>query len=52
MTYLKEKTTGANKVLPKEGLNDFDWTLVQGSVLGALMYFCANNRSLRQYPKR
>ena len=42
----------ANKVLPKAGLNGFDWTLVQGSTAVILVNFSANNPRLRQYPKR
>jgi len=47
----REKTT-ANKVLPKAGLNGFDWAFVQGSTLILRLNFCAKNPRLRQYPKR
>jgi len=47
-----EKQRTANKVLPKAGLNGFDWTFVQGSSLGFLLNFCAKNPRLRQYPNR
>jgi len=41
-----------NKVLPKAGLNGFDWAFVQGSTFALLLNFCAKNPRLRQYPKR
>jgi hypothetical protein len=41
-----------NKVLPKAGLNGFDWTFVQGSTFVLRLNFCAKNPRLRQYPKR
>ncbi len=31
----------ANKVLPKAGLNGFDWTFVQGSAFVLRLSFCA-----------
>ncbi len=46
----KQRT--ANKVLPKAGLNGFDWTFVQSSTAVILLSFCAKNPRLRQYPKR
>jgi hypothetical protein len=33
--------TAANKVLPKAGLNGFDWTFVQGSTFILRLNFCA-----------
>ncbi|WP_209391314.1 hypothetical protein, partial [Chryseobacterium sp. RR2-3-20] len=45
-------TTSANKVLPKAGLNFFDWAFVQGSIAVILLNFCAKNPRLRQYPNR
>jgi len=44
--------TAANKVLPKAGLNGFDWTFVQGSTFVLRLNFCVNNPRLRQYPNR
>jgi tetratricopeptide (TPR) repeat protein len=41
-----------NKVLPKAGLNGFDWTFVQGSTFVLRLNFCAKNPRLRQYPNR
>ncbi len=35
----KQRT--ANKVLPKAGLNGFDWTFVQGSTFVLRLNFCA-----------
>ncbi len=46
------KARTANKVLPKAGLNGFDWTFVQGSTFVILLNFCAKNPRLRQYPER
>ncbi|MCZ2459296.1 MAG: hypothetical protein LC128_06685 [Chitinophagales bacterium] len=46
------RTTGYNKVLPKAGLNGFDWIFVQGSTCILRLNFCANNPRLRQYPNR
>jgi hypothetical protein len=48
----KEESTGYNKVLPKAGLNVFDWTFMQGSSVVLRLNFCAKNPRLRQYPKR
>jgi len=48
----RQGSTGGNKVLPKAGLNGFDWTFVQGSTLVLRLNFCAKNTRLRQYPKR
>ncbi len=44
------KIATANKVLPKAGLNGFDWTFVQGPTVALLLNFCAKNPRLRQYP--
>ncbi len=44
--------TAANKVLPKAGLNCFDWAFVQGSTFVLLLNFCTKNPRLRQYPIR
>jgi hypothetical protein len=41
------KSRTANKVLPKAGLNGFDWTPVQGSTLVIQLNFCAKNPRLR-----
>ncbi|MDT3695622.1 MAG: hypothetical protein ROY99_04465 [Ignavibacterium sp.] len=41
-----------NKVLPKAGLNGFDWTFVQGSTAVILLNFCAKNPPHRQAEKR
>jgi len=46
------KKTATNKVLPKAGLNGFDWTFVQGSTFVLRLSFSAKNPRLRQYPKR
>ena len=46
------KARTANKLLPKAGLNGFDWTFVQGSIFVLRLNFCAKNPRLRQYPKR
>src|SRR5690606_12056000 len=43
---------GTHKVLPKAGLNGFDWTFVQGSTFVLRLNICAKNPRLRQYPKR
>src|SRR5690606_21851448 len=37
---LADRTPAGNKVLPKAGLNGFDWTFVQGSTLVILLNFC------------
>ena len=47
----KEART-ANKVLPKAGLNSFDWTFVQGSTFVLRLNFSAKNPRLRQHAKR
>ncbi|MCO5254318.1 MAG: hypothetical protein M9892_08155 [Bacteroidetes bacterium] len=39
----KEKRAAGNKVLPKAGLNSFDWTFVQGSTFVLRLNFCAKN---------
>jgi len=44
--------TAGNKVLPKAGLNGFDWTFVQGSIFVLRFNFCAKNPHIRQYPNR
>jgi hypothetical protein len=49
---MKTRTAAHNKVLPKAGLNGFDWTFVQGSTFVLRLKFCAKNPRLRQYPKR
>ena len=41
-----------NKVLPKAGLNGFDWTFVQSSTFVLRLNFSAKNPRLRQYPNR
>ena len=41
-----------NTVLPKAGLNSFDWTFVQGSTFVLRLSFCAKIPRLRQYPNR
>jgi hypothetical protein len=46
------KTTTANKVLPKAGLNGSDWAFMQGSAFVLRLNYCANNPRLRQYPNR
>lgn len=48
----KQKGRTANKVLPKAGLNGFDWTFVQGSTFVLRLNFCAKNPRLRQYLNR
>ena len=35
------RTTAYNKVLPKAGLNGFDWASVQGSTFALRLNFCA-----------
>lgn len=47
-----DKRATANKVLPKAGLNGFDWTFVQGSAFLLPLNICAKKPRLRQYPKR
>ena len=46
------RTPATNTVLPKAGLNGFDWAFVQGSAFVLRLNFCAKNPRLRQYPKR
>ena len=48
----EEEAQTPNKVLPKAGLNGFDWAFVQGSTLVLRLDFSAINPRLRQYPKR
>ena len=48
----KRNKTPHNKVLPKAGLNGFDWAFMQGSTFVLRLNFCAKNPRLRQYPKR
>ena len=48
----EDKLPAYNKVLPKAGLNGFDWTFVQGSTFVLRLNFSAKNPRLRQYPKR
>jgi len=36
-----KKAQTPNKVLPKAGLNGFDWTIVQSSTLVLRLIFCA-----------
>jgi len=47
-----DRRASGNKVLPKAGLNGFDWAFVQGSTFVLRLNFCAKNPRLRQYPKR
>jgi len=51
-TYEQTEGRPANKVLPKAGLNGFDWTFVQGSTFVLRLNFCAKNPRLRQYQNR
>jgi hypothetical protein len=51
MTYLDEKTTGANIGLAIWRLKCFYETFVQGSTLGILLNFCAKNPPHRQAAK-
>ena len=44
----RQNNTGANKVLPKAGLNGFNWAEMQGSTVVILLNFCAKNPRLRQ----
>ena len=54
-TEKKQRT--ANKVLPKAGLNGFDWTFVQGSTFVLRLNFCAkipafgNTQNVMPHPK-
>ncbi|WP_461791265.1 hypothetical protein [Pedobacter sp.] len=43
MTYGQQEKRTANKVLPKVGMNGFDWTFVQGSSFVLQLNFCAEN---------
>jgi len=52
LTLQFNKKTATNKVLPKAGLNSFDWTFVQGSTFVLRLNFCAKNPRLRQYSNR
>ena len=45
------RTTTANTVLPKAGLNSFDWTFVQGSTVVILLNFCASISPPSAIPK-
>jgi hypothetical protein len=47
-----ERKTRANKVLPKAGLNGFDWTFVKGSTFVFRLNFCAKNSAFGKYPNR
>ncbi|MFA7650572.1 MAG: hypothetical protein WCY06_09615 [Flavobacteriaceae bacterium] len=46
-----EKLTTANKVLPKAGLNGFDWTFVQGSTFVLRLNFSAKTPPPSAIPK-
>ncbi|MBV6477953.1 MAG: hypothetical protein HGGPFJEG_00698 [Ignavibacteria bacterium] len=46
------KSTVHNKILPKAGLNGFDWTFVKGSTFVLRLNFSANNPPLRQAQNR
>ena len=48
----RQETPAPNKVLPKAGLNGFDWAFVQSSTFVLRLNVCAKNPRLRQYPKR
>ena len=41
-----------HKVLPKAGLNGFNWAFVQGSTFVLQLNFSTKNPRLRQYPAR
>lgn len=47
---MKMRKTAYNKVLPKTGLNGFDWTFVQGPTSMLRLNFSTKNPRLRQYP--
>jgi len=49
---MNNNKTAANKVLPKAGLNGFDWAFVQGSTFVLRLNLSAKNPRLRQYPNR
>jgi len=51
-THDSERRAAGNTVLPKAGLNGFDWVFVQGSTFVLRVNFSAKNPRLRQYPKR
>ena len=51
-TIYRQEGRTDNKVLPKAGLNGFDWTFVQGSVFVLRLNFCAKNLRLRQAENR
>ncbi len=40
---MTDKKTPYNKVLPKAGLNGFDWTFVQDSTFVLRLNFCTKN---------
>jgi hypothetical protein len=44
-----EEARTANKVLPKAGLNGFDWAFEQSSTFVLRLNFCAKNPRPRQY---
>ena len=47
-----DNRAAGNKVLPKAGLNGFDWAFVQSSTFVFLLNFSAKFPRLRQYPNR
>lgn len=47
-----QKITATNIVLAIDGLNSFDWTVVQSSTFVLRLSFCAKNPAHRQYVKR
>jgi hypothetical protein len=51
-TQCRLRPRPANKVLPKAGLNGFNWTLMQGSTAVLLLNFCVKNPSDLQASKR
>lgn len=56
-SLLKQISPATNKVLPKAGLNGFDWTFVQGSSFVLRLNFSAktpafgNTRNVSRKPK-
>jgi hypothetical protein len=50
--YCRHKSTSGNKVLPKAGLNGFDWEFVQSSTFVLRLNLCAKMPLLRQAPTR
>ena len=48
----KRNKTPHNKVLPKAGLNGFDWAFMQGSTFVLRLNFCAKNPRLRKAANR